>query len=53
MSGEGNLYYANARDAEHWVLGLLLFAAAVIYLGMRTKRVLLTWYETHLRRQES
>ena len=52
MSDEGNLYYANARDAEHWVLGLLLFAAAVIYLGMRTKRVLLTWYETHLRRQE-
>ena len=52
MSGEGNLYYSNARDAEHWVLGLLLFTAAVIYLGMLTKRVLLTWYETRLRRQE-
>lgn len=52
MSGEGNLYYTNARDAEHWVLGLLLFTAAVIYLGMWTKRGLLTWYETRLRRQE-
>ena len=52
MSDDGNLYYANARDAEHGVLGLLLFAAAVIYLGMRTKRVLLTWYETRLRNQE-
>jgi len=52
MSTDGNLYYENARNADHWVLGLLLFAVAVIYLGMRTKRVLLTWYETHLRRQE-
>ena len=51
MSGEGNLYYANARAAEHWVLGLLLFTVAVIYLGMRTKRGLLTWYETRLREQ--
>lgn len=51
MSGEGNLYYANARDAEHWVLGLLLFTVAVIYLGMRTKRGLLTWYEARLREQ--
>ncbi|MDE0144246.1 MAG: hypothetical protein OXI53_00560 [Nitrospira sp.] len=50
MSDDGNLYYENARNADHWVLGLLLFAVGVIYLGMRTKRVLLTWYETHLRR---
>ena len=53
MSVDGNLYYENARSADHWVLGLLLFTMAVIYLGMRTKRVLLTWYETRLRRQES
>ncbi len=52
MSVEGNLYYENARDADHWVLGLLLFTVAVIYLGMRTKRVLLTWYETRLRQNE-
>ncbi len=50
MSDDGNLYYENARNADHWVLGLSLFAVAVIYLGMRTKCVLLTWYETHLRR---
>ncbi len=52
MSTEGNLYYENLRSADHWVLGLLLFTVAVIYLGMRTKRVLLTWYETRLRQNE-
>ena len=52
MSTEGNLYYENARNADHRVLGLLLFTVAVIYLGMRTKRVLLTWYETRLRQNE-
>ena len=36
MSTEGNLYYENLRSADHWVLGLLLFTVAVIYLGMRT-----------------
>ena len=52
MSTDGNLYYENARSADHWALGLMLFAVAVIYLGMRTKRVLLTWYETRLHKQE-
>lgn len=52
MSDDGNLYYENARSADNWVLGLLLFCAVVIYLGMRTKRGLLTWYETRLRNQE-
>ena len=52
MSDDGNLYYENARNADNSVLGLLLFCVAVIYLGMWTKRVLLTWYETRLRRQE-
>ena len=52
MSDDGNLYYENARNADHWVLVLLLFAVAIIYLGMRTKRVLLTWYETRLRKYE-
>lgn len=53
MSTDGNLYYENARNADHWALGLLLFAVGVIYLGMRTKRVLLTWYEARLRKHES
>lgn len=53
MSVDGNLYYENARNADHWVLGLLLFTVGVIYLGMRTKRGLLTWYETRLRQHES
>ena len=52
MSVDGNLYYENARNADNWVLGLLLFTVAVIYLGMRTKRGLLIWYETRLREQE-
>ena len=52
MSDDGNLYYENARTADNSVLGLLLFCVAVIYLGMWTKRVLLTWYETRLRQQE-
>lgn len=52
MSVDGNLYYENARNADHWALGLLLFTVAVIYLGMRTKRVLLTWYEARLRKHE-
>lgn len=52
MSDDGNLYYENARNADNSVLGLLLFCVAVIYLGMWTKRVLLTWYETRLRQQE-
>ena len=52
MSDDGNLYYENARNADNSVLGLLLFCVAVICLGMWTKRVLLTWYETRLRKQE-
>ncbi len=52
MSVDGDLYYENARNADHWVLGLLLFTGVVIYLGMWTKRVLLTWYETRLRNHE-
>lgn len=52
MSADGNLYYENARNADYWALGLLLFAGIVIYLGMWTKRALLTWYEAHLRNHE-
>ena len=52
MSADGNLYYENARNADRWVLGLLIFAGVVIYLGMWTKRVLLTWYETRLGKHE-
>ena len=52
MSDDGNLYYQNARNADNQVLVLLMFVVAVIYLGMRTKRVLLTWYEARLRKQE-
>ena len=52
MSVEGNLYYENARNADQWALGLLLFTVAVIFLGMWTKRVLLTWYETRLRQHK-
>ena len=52
MSDDGNLYYENARNADNSVLGLLLFCVAVICLGMWTKRVLLTWYEMRLRKQE-
>ncbi len=51
MSVDGNLYYENARNADPWVLGLLIFTGVVIYLGMWTKRVLLNWYETRLRKQ--
>ncbi len=52
MSVDGNLYYTNAGHADRLLLGLLIFAGAVIYLGMRTKRRLLTWYETHLRENQ-
>ncbi len=52
MSVAGNLYYENAGDADHRLLGLLLFTGAVIYLGMWAKRRLLTWYETRLRKHE-
>jgi len=52
MSDDGNLYYENARNADHWVLGLLIFTGVVIYMGMWVKRVLLTWYETRLRKNE-
>lgn len=52
VDGEGNLYYENARKAEPRLLGLMIVAAAVIYLGMRSKRRLLTWYETRLPRHE-
>ena len=52
MDGEGNLYYENARKAEPRLLGLMIVVAAVIYLGMRSKRYLLTWYEMRLQRHE-
>lgn len=52
MDGDGNLYYENARNAEPRLLGLMIFVAAVIYLGMWAKRFLLTWYEMRLRRQD-
>lgn len=52
MSDDGNLYYLNARNADNRVLALLMFVVVVIYLGMRTKRVLLTWYEARLRKHE-
>ncbi len=48
MSVDGNLYYANARHRDLWLLGLVIFAGAVIWLGMRVKRALLTWYESRL-----
>ncbi len=53
MSADGNLYYENARNADRWALGLASLTVAVMYLGMRTKRELLTWYETRLRKHES
>ena len=52
MGVHGNLYYENARYADRWVLGLTLFTVAVIYLGTWTKRVLLTWYATRLRKND-
>ncbi len=52
MSVDGNLYYENADQADRRLLGLLIFAGVVIYLGMRAKRHLLTWYETRLRKNQ-
>lgn len=52
VDGEGNLYYENARKAEPRLLGLMIFVAAVIYLGTWSKRCLLTWYEARLQRHE-
>ncbi len=49
MGVDGNLYYENAGNADRRLLGLVIFAGAVIWLGMRTKRRLLTWYEMRLR----
>jgi hypothetical protein len=45
MGTDGNLYYQNARNADHQLLALLAFTVVVIYSGMRLKRFLITWYQ--------
>ena len=52
MGVDGNLYYANARNADLRLLGIFIFVGAVIWLGMRAKRRLLTWYELRLRKNQ-
>ena len=48
MGSDGNLYYPNARKADHQLLGLLVFTAAVIFAGMWVKRFLINWYQLRL-----
>jgi len=48
MGADGNLYYQNARNADHQLLALLAFTVVVIYSGMRLKRFLITWYQLQL-----
>ncbi len=48
MGADGNLYYPNARNADHQILGLLGFTVVVIFAGMRLKRFLLNWYQLRL-----
>lgn len=48
MGADGNLYYSNARNADHQMLGLLAFTVMVVFAGMRLKRFLLHWYELRL-----
>ena len=48
MGADGDLYYQNARNADHRLLTLLAFTVVVIYSGMRLKRFLLTWYQLQL-----
>lgn len=48
MGSDGNLYYQNARNADHQLLGLLAFVVVVIFSGMRLKRFLITWYQLRL-----
>jgi len=45
MGSDGNLYYQNARKAQHQLLGLLAFTIVVIFSGMRLKRFLIKWYQ--------
>ena len=48
MGSDGNLYYLNARKADHQLLGLVVFTFAVIFLGMWVKRFLINWYQLRL-----
>ena len=52
MGSDGNLYYPNARKADHQLLGLLVFTAAVIFAGMWVKRFLINWYQLRLHASE-
>ena len=49
MGSDGNLYYENARKADHRLLALLAFTIVVICSGMWLKHYLITWYKTRLR----